>query len=82
MYWHGPGMMGWGWTPFHGALSLLLLIIVIAAAVAIVRALSGRSAPPSGPSRRSPGLNVLEERYAKGEIDRDEYLQKKSDIGG
>lgn len=75
-------MMGWGWTPFHGVLSLLLLIIVIAAAVAIVRALSGRGGPPAGPSRRSPGLAVLEERYAKGEIDRDEYLQKKSDIAG
>jgi uncharacterized membrane protein len=24
----------------------------------------------------------LEERYAKGEINRDEYLQKKKDIGG
>jgi CRP/FNR family transcriptional regulator, dissimilatory nitrate respiration regulator len=26
---------------------------------------------------RSSGLDVLEERYARGEINRDEYLQKK-----
>jgi putative membrane protein len=32
--------------------------------------------------RRSAGLDVLEERYARGEINRDEYLQKKKDIGG
>jgi putative membrane protein len=82
MYWHGQSMMGWGWMPFHGVLSLLLLIIVIAAAVAIVRGLSGRSGPPASPVGRSPGLDVLAERYAKGEIERDEYLRKKSDIGG
>jgi putative membrane protein len=32
--------------------------------------------------RRSSGRDVLEERYARGEINRDEYLQKKKDIGG
>ena len=28
------------------------------------------------------GLEVLARRYARGEIDRDEYLQKKGDIVG
>ena len=28
----------------------------------------------------SPGLGVLEERYARGEIDRDEYLAKRADL--
>jgi putative membrane protein len=31
-------------------------------------------APPSA------GLGVLEERYAKGEIERDEYLAKRADL--
>jgi len=30
----------------------------------------------------APELEVLGERYAKGEINRDEYLQKRSDILG
>ena len=32
--------------------------------------------------RRSTALDVLEERYAKGEIQREEYLEKKKDITG
>ena len=34
------------------------------------------------PPKRSAGLEVLEERYARGEIKREEYLQKKKDILG
>jgi uncharacterized membrane protein len=32
--------------------------------------------------RELPGLDVLARRYARGEIDRDEYLQKRGDILG
>jgi putative membrane protein len=31
---------------------------------------------------RSRGLELLDERYARGEINRDEYLQKRGDILG
>ena len=33
-----------------------------------------------GGGGRSPGLDALEERYAKGEIGREEHLQKKRDL--
>lgn len=32
------------------------------------------------PARRSPGIAILEDRYARGEIDRNEFLQKLDDI--
>jgi uncharacterized membrane protein len=31
---------------------------------------------------RSSGLGLLEERYARGEVNREEYLQKKGDLQG
>ena len=85
--WDGPfsGMMGgwgggWGW-PFMGIVPLLFLTGLIAAVVLLVRSATGTGGiqPPSA-QRRSPGLDALEERYARGEINRDEYLQKKKDI--
>jgi putative membrane protein len=50
-------------------IGLLMLGTVIAS---IVQLLSAK--------RRSPGLKVLDERYARGEINRDEYLQKRDDL--
>jgi putative membrane protein len=89
-YGYGPGwgMMG-GWSGYGGfGFGLLHLIIWTAILIAIVafvvwavRAVAVPEMHYAQP-RRSPGLEVLEERYARGEINRDEYLQKKKDIGG
>ena len=67
-YWHG---MGWG-MPFGGLFSLLLLILIL---VALYRALGTQ-----GRRDRSDALNILEQRYAKGEIQREEYMEKKRDL--
>ncbi len=81
---YGPnwGMMGgYGYGPLHFVIWIVVLIAIVALVVWILRSFAGPGmhyAPP----RRSPGLDVLEERYARGEINRDEYLQKKGDIDG
>jgi len=88
-YGYGPGwgmMNGWGYGgygygPFHLIIWIVVLIAVVAFAVWLVRSLSAAGGHQASP-RRSPGLDVLEERYARGEINRDEYLQKKRDMGG
>ena len=86
MWWNGPysGMMGygWGWMPFHGIFSLLFLVLVIVGLGVLVRFMFVGGSYPTRGHGRSPGLDALEERYAKGEINRDEYLQKKRDLGG
>jgi putative membrane protein len=68
--------------PLHGAFSLLLLILLVVAAVLVVRALWHRGGPTEErfPARRSEALQILEERYARGEIDRDEFMAKKKDL--
>ena len=76
MWWHGPGMglFGWGFMPGHGLLIALLLIFAV---IAMTRRAQRRL-----PSAGMRSLDILEERYAKGEIQRDEYLQKKQDLIG
>ena len=84
--WDGPfhGMMGewggWAW-PFMGLVPLLFLVVLVAAVVLLVRYVSD-AGNQARIERRSPGLDALEERYARGEINRDEYLQKKKDMAG
>ena len=53
----------------------MILAVIIAGAVWFVRSQPGHQ-------RGSTSLEVLEERYARGEINREEYLQKKRDILG
>ena len=53
---------------------LLWIVLIIAIVYFIVRAASGeRGAPPGG---KTP-LEILESRYASGEISEDEFEQKK-----
>ena len=95
MMWNGPYGMAGGWDglgwiwPFHFLIPLLFLALIITVAVLLVRYAMGWGGHPMGPGmmghgmeRRSPGLDALEERYARGEIKRDEYLEKKRDITG
>lgn len=81
MWWHGPHMFGWGWMHGFGLMSILFWVLVAGLIVAVVRSRRQRSVQGGPDGARSSGLTILEERYAKGEIQRDEYLQKKGDLG-
>ncbi len=74
---------GWmWWMPFHGILSLLLVAAVVVGVVFLIRWLwHGTEARPTAGSRRE-ALELLDLRYARGEIDRDDYLQRKKDLAG
>lgn len=75
--------MGWGWHWLGMLLFWLvpLLVVIVLAAVAIKYLFSGgaRSNTVVRDSQNR-ALEVLEERYAKGEINREEYLQKRDDL--
>lgn len=77
----GPGMMGgfgWGW--FMPIFMILFWVLVIWAVVALVRGGSQTSSSDSGSSRPDSALEVLKRRYARGEIDKAEYEEKKRDL--
>lgn len=69
---HWPGMgPGWG-----GLVMLLIWLAAVAGAVVVARWLLRRDS--ASPDDRA--LALLNERYARGEIGRDEYLQKRQDL--
>ena len=78
------GMMGWGtgWGLMFMTVPLLLVLLLIL----VVGALSPSHpiyAPPTDlPSPPSAGIEVLNARYARGEITRDEYLRIREDLNG
>jgi putative membrane protein len=73
---------GFGWGMGGGmGLGIIFWILILALIVGGVLWFV-RSMPQGGGASRSPGLDALEERYARGEISREEYLQKKRDITG
>jgi putative membrane protein len=82
--WEHP-MMGWG-GPFTGMLMMVVFVAVVVVAVLVVRYLwnigHGHGGPEKGPSRREDALAILDKRYARGEIDREDYLQRKADLAG
>ena len=88
MYGYGPGwgMMsnwsGYGWMgPYNMIIWVVILVLIVAALGWFFRSGVHAAGPVGRLERRWSGLDVLEERYARGEINRDEYLQKKRDIG-
>lgn len=74
------------WGPFHGFGSLLLLIVILALIFGRRRYYwwhpYDHPANWGGSTSRAQALAILEQRYARGEIQRDEYLQKRQDLGG
>jgi putative membrane protein len=70
MFWWNWGS---GWVSGVAGLGFWLLIIVVA--VVLLR----RELPHAGTGgRTSPALRLLEERYARGEIGRDEFLERRA----
>jgi putative membrane protein len=81
----GPGQwhdgMGWGWGGMWlGPLFMIaLLALLIAGIVVLVRWMGGGG---EGGGRVRTARDVLDERYARGEIDREEYLRRREDMAG
>ncbi|MBI5016220.1 MAG: SHOCT domain-containing protein [Deltaproteobacteria bacterium] len=68
--------MGWG-----GGLGMALFwIIAILVVVVLVRFVLGRSRTGAGSVREESALDLLKKRYARGEINREEYERMRRDL--
>lgn len=74
MYGYGGGYhgMGFGWIGW-----VLFWVLLIVAAVMLYK---GMSCNGASSSRRNNALEILKERYARSEIGREEFEQKKRDL--
>ena len=78
-------MYGWmmGGPGAWWILWLLLLLLVIAIVVLLIVGLTRRG--PSGAGPVSPPSSsarvILDERYARGEIDHEEYVRRREELG-
>jgi putative membrane protein len=74
-----PGMMGWfGWTWLIPILGIIFVGLIIWAIVASVHS-SGES-KGSDSSKADSALEMLKKRYARGEINKQEYEERKKDL--
>jgi putative membrane protein len=80
----GPGMMGYGYgMSWSGGIFMILFwVAVIVAVIFLIRWLvvssrSGGQAPTHG---GDTALDILRKRYARGEIDKQEFEEKKKDL--
>ncbi len=83
--WNGGwGMMGMGLMML--LITLVFLALIVGGVYLLVRALrgephrSGYDGPDQTPPR-SNALSILEERYARGEIDREEFEERRRALG-
>ncbi len=70
-------MPGFGHFGMGSSMILVWLIPIFLVALIIRYVIRDRDGEPE-----HTALDILETRYARGEIDRDEYLKRRADLGG
>ena len=68
----------WGMGGLHMGVGWILILVVIAVVVWLL--VRGPLAGGDGSTERRSALDILKERYVRGEIGREEFEQKKRDL--
>ncbi|MBU1690698.1 MAG: SHOCT domain-containing protein [Gammaproteobacteria bacterium] len=78
MDYEGSGM-GWHWLGWL-SMAFFWVIPILLVLAAMKYLMGGRRTNAPDDEKKPDALAVLEEKYARGEIGREEYLQKRDDL--
>jgi putative membrane protein len=81
MFWYHGGTNGWGWLVMSVG-TLLFWAVLVAAGVLFFRALNRGPGDLRHSGARNTPEQLLAERFARGEIDEDEYRRRLSVLRG
>lgn len=76
---HGGAGGSWGWTSMAG-MGLIWILLLVAVVFAAFRLAGPRGSDGGEPPAEDTPLKILERRYARGEIDREEFEQRRRDL--
>lgn len=73
-YYHGRHMWDGGWMFLGPVMMIAFIAIIVVVVVLLVRGFGGHRPNPSSDSN---ALEILKERFARGEIDKEEYEERR-----
>ncbi len=78
---HGH-MWGGGWAHwiFGPVMMILFIAVIVAVVVLIVRWLGGAGGGATQAAKPKAALDILEQRFARGEIDKEEFEQRRQTL--
>ena len=72
---------GWGWGPGFGWIFMILVLVLIVVGIAaLAKWLSSSGSSGRSTDKRPLALDIVQERYARGEITREQYEQMRRDL--
>lgn len=79
---HGWGMMPWGMggMMFMMPVMFILVVAVIFTVIFMIRRTGGEGQGPASGGPSETALEILKKRYARGDIDREEFDRMKKDL--
>jgi len=74
------GGYDYGWGMGFGMISMVLFWVIVVLGIVVLVRWIGTGSTGAGQTPAKSALDILKERYARGEIGREEFEQKKRDL--